>query len=145
MAVKVQSLLVERKEQVFRILIISAAVIVLSLLYFFVDARHSGFFPRCPFFALTGFLCPGCGSQRAVSALLHADVMQAIQYNILLVASLPVLLYSSVVSVSNVFRTKPIIQKIFYSPVFVKIVFVVIVLFWIIRNIAAWPFTLLKG
>ncbi len=145
MAVKVQSLLVERKEQVFRILIIAAAVIVLSLVYFVVDARHSGFFPRCPFFVVTGFLCPGCGSQRAISALLHADVMQAMHYNILLVASLPVLLYSSVVSVLNVFRVKPLIQTIFYSTVFVKIVFVIIVLFWIVRNIAAWPFTMLKG
>lgn len=145
MAVKVQSLLMEKKEQVFRILIIAAAVIVLSLVYFVVDARHSGFFPRCPFFVVTGFLCPGCGSQRAISALLHADVMQAMHYNILLVASLPVLLYSSVVSVLNVFRVKPLIQTIFYSTVFVKIVFVSIVLFWIVRNIAAWPFTMLKG
>lgn len=145
MAVKVQSLLMEKKEQVFRILIIAAAVIVLSLVYFVIDARHSGFFPRCPFFVVTGFLCPGCGSQRAVSSLLHADIIQAMHYNILLVASLPVLLYSSVVSVSNVFRVKPLIQTIFYSTVFVKIVFVIIVLFWIVRNIAAWPFTMLKG
>lgn len=47
--------------------------------------------PPCPLYALTGLLCPGCGSTRALHALLHADPLRALSMNALLVASLPVL------------------------------------------------------
>ncbi len=124
-------------------LIIAATVPVLALLYFFEDARYSGFFPRCPFHSLTGLLCPGCGSQRAISSLLYGDIVQAINYNLLLVMSLPLLIYSASVSLSNVFRTKTVIQHIFYSPAFVKVVFVIVVLFGVFRNIPIYPFTML--
>lgn len=149
----------ERKNELFRILIISAAVFALAILYFFVDARYSGFFPRCPFFALTGLYCPGCGSQRAVSSLLHGDIIKAIHYNVMLAASLPLVLYSAFKTTIywitrdfgdkrsliwlRPFRTDTISQKIFYSPVFVKVVLVIVVLFWILRNIPIYPFTVL--
>ena len=48
-------------------------------------------FPRCPLFFLTGLHCPGCGSQRALHALLHGRVAQAAGLNLLAVLSLPVL------------------------------------------------------
>lgn len=39
------------------------------------------FFPRCFFYGLTGYRCPGCGSQRALHSLLHGDVGTAFSYN----------------------------------------------------------------
>lgn len=151
-----------REKQFLRISIISALICGLALLYFFVDARYSRFFPRCPFFTLTGLYCPGCGSQRAVSALLHGNFITAVHYNALFVASLPLVLYSAIVSLRttvyeiirdfgekrnviwlNLFRPDSIPQKIFYSPVFVKILLVVVVLFWILRNIRFYPFNVL--
>jgi len=139
---------VKRENPFFRILIISAVVCGLALLYFFVDARYSVFFPRCPFFALTGLYCPGCGSQRAVSALLHGDFINAVHYNIMFAASLPFVLYSACVNLKttiywiirdfgkkrhltwlNFFRPGHMPQKIFYSPVFVKVFLVVVLLF----------------
>jgi hypothetical protein len=47
--------------------------------------------PPCPLHALTGLYCPGCGSTRALHALLHGDVVQALAMNPLLVCALPVL------------------------------------------------------
>ena len=82
---RLQPVLVETRKEIFRVIIISATVLLLALLYFFIDARHSGFFPACPLFTLTGLYCPGCGSQRAVSSLLHGDVFEAIDYNVMLV------------------------------------------------------------
>ncbi len=49
-------------------------------------------FPRCMFHVATGLHCPGCGSTRAVHALLHADVGAAFGWNALLVLLLPVLI-----------------------------------------------------
>ena len=42
---------------------------------------ESGLYPRCMFRQLTGLDCPGCGSQRAIHALLHGHVAEAWGYN----------------------------------------------------------------
>ena len=53
------------------------------------DPATAGFFPPCPVRALTGWLCAGCGSQRAVHALLHGEAGAAWASNPLLVVALP--------------------------------------------------------
>jgi hypothetical protein len=57
--------------------------------------------------------------------------------------SVPLLLYSAFVNLRNMFRPKPVIQTIFYSTKFVKIVLAVVVLFGVFRNIPVYPFTIL--
>jgi hypothetical protein len=56
-----------------------------------VDPNEPGHYPTCPFLALTGKFCPGCGSLRAMHALTHGDVAAAAGLNVLALASLPVL------------------------------------------------------
>jgi hypothetical protein len=70
-------------------LALSVLAAALVPLYLFNPAN--GGFPVCPFRALTGLLCPGCGSQRALHDLLHGNVTEAFRYNALLVASIPLL------------------------------------------------------
>lgn len=66
----------------------AVALAAAALLYAFVDpAAH--LFPRCIFLSLTGFQCPGCGSQRAIHALLTGHLSQAWHFNALFVASIP--------------------------------------------------------
>ena len=50
-----------------------------------------GLLPPCPWYALTGLYCPGCGSTRALHSLVHADLAGALAMNPLLVLALPVL------------------------------------------------------
>ena len=50
------------------------------------------FYPKCPFHALTGLNCPGCGSTRALHALLHGDVATAFGFNAVFVVALPFIL-----------------------------------------------------
>jgi hypothetical protein len=118
-------------------------VLILALLYFFFDARTTGIFPHCPFNSITGLYCPGCGSQRAVSALLHGEIGRALQFNILLVISLPLIIYSAIVYILNAFRKKQVNQQIFYSPLFVKLFLVLVIAFGIGRNIPLYPFSIL--
>lgn len=37
----------------------------------------------CPFHAITGLWCPGCGSTRAAYSLMHGQVVDAFRYNLL--------------------------------------------------------------
>jgi len=115
-------------------------VVVLSLLYFLFPATGYHFYPKCIFHEITGLSCPGCGSQRAASALLHGHLLQAMDYNILCVVSIPFILYSAFVFCWNAFSDKKMKQAIFYSPVFVKTVLVTVLLFAVLRNIPAAPF-----
>lgn len=68
-------------------LIIVGGILGLTI-YFLVDPSKT-FMPRCPFYELTGWLCPGCGSQRAIHALLHMNISQAFNFNPLLIIALP--------------------------------------------------------
>ena len=132
------------RNKYFALIISVTAALCAVLLYFFVDARNgNSILPQCPFYSLTGFYCPGCGSQRAFSALLHGDFFGASKFNILIVVALPFILYSACVFVLNTFREKRIVQKIFYSTVFVKMVLIIVLLFWVLRNIPQYPFSLL--
>lgn len=57
-----------------------------------VDPNEAGHYPTCPFLALTGRFCPGCGSLRAVHALAQGDLTTAVGDNVLTVlAVLPLL------------------------------------------------------
>lgn len=47
---------------------------------------------HCPFKLITGLQCPGCGGQRAMYALLHGNVGEAVSYNLFLLYAGPYLL-----------------------------------------------------
>jgi hypothetical protein len=57
-----------------------------------VSPEEPGHYPTCPFRALTGMACPGCGSLRALHDLAHGHVVSALHHNALLVTMLPVAL-----------------------------------------------------
>jgi hypothetical protein len=52
----------------------------LLVLYRFDPVTTRGF-PQCVFHALTGLQCPGCGTTRALHALLHGNVPAAWHFN----------------------------------------------------------------
>ncbi|MEZ5143584.1 MAG: DUF2752 domain-containing protein [Acidimicrobiales bacterium] len=57
------------------------------------DPNQSSAYPQCPFKALTGLDCPGCGLTRGVFSLLHGRVLEALNHNLLLLVILPVFAY----------------------------------------------------
>ena len=120
-------------------LIIGTVVAGMLLLYFFFDARQYPF-PRCPFYVVTNFYCPGCGSQRALSSLLHGEIAQALHNNCLLVFFIPFLLYSAFVQLRSG-GNKPVL--LFYNPLFVRIVLIFVISFWMLRNLPFYPFSIL--
>lgn len=69
--------------------VVLAAVAGASVYTYVVDPNSSGAFPQCPFRAVTGLDCPGCGGLRCVHALLHGDVAAAADHNLLTLLLLP--------------------------------------------------------
>ena len=52
--------------------------------------REAGPYPPCLIHRSTGLFCAGCGSTRAMHALLHGRVWAAFRYNALMVVAVPV-------------------------------------------------------
>lgn len=69
-----------------------AAVVAVGLLYFLFDPAESALAPKCVFHAVTGWDCPGCGSQRMLHALLHGDMAGAWRANPFLLCAMPLLI-----------------------------------------------------
>lgn len=64
-----------------KIILTAAVLLALAAVYFMFDPNTEVAFPKCGFYVLTGWKCPGCGSQRALHALLHGDVLAAFRLN----------------------------------------------------------------
>ena len=120
---------------------VSAVAITVSLFYFYFNPSASRYFPPCIFLSLTGFTCPGCGSQRAFHALLHGEIKQAADFNLLFMSFLPFIFYSAAIKTNNLFRRMKWKQNLFYSTVFVRIILILVLFFWVLRNIPFYPFT----
>ena len=117
------------------VLVFAIVAITASLLYFSFNPASSNFFPKCIFHSLTQLECPGCGSQRAIHALLHGNILQAADLNLLVVIFLPLLCYSGIITIGNSLFDRKWKQPIFYSNHFVKIVLTLVLMFWLLRNI----------
>ena len=103
------------------------------------DPATAGIFPPCPVHYLTGWYCPGCGSLRAMHALLHGNFLQAWAMNPLTVILLPFLSYGLMSEV--LVQTRGIrLPQPALSAGQIRALFVVIVLFGVVRNVPVQPF-----
>lgn len=115
-----------------RLLLLLLFCVVITL-YLLFDPSRVGWFPRCPFRTLTGWQCPGCGSQRAFHSLLHGDIGAAWIYNPALVIGLPFIL---LLLVSEMWRTKsPRFYYYLHHPILLITLIIIIFAWWIGRNL----------
>jgi hypothetical protein len=106
-------------------------LLVLGTIYFIFDPSASVFFPKCPVMMLTGYPCAGCGSQRAIHALLHLDIRTALEYNVLVVIFVPIL---ALMFFSSAFRERfPKLYQLTHHKYVAYASLTVIILWWIIR------------
>ncbi|TDD72886.1 DUF2752 domain-containing protein [Actinomadura darangshiensis] len=101
---------------------------------FRADPNEPGHYPGCPFLALTGYYCPGCGGTRLVYALTHGDVGTAFGLNPLLFVLLPVLGYLFVRWTAMTAQGLPMRSALFRPAVAYSFVGVLIV-YGIVRNL----------
>ncbi|GAA2847170.1 DUF2752 domain-containing protein [Streptosporangium fragile] len=99
-----------------------------------VDPNEPGHYPTCPFLALTGLYCPGCGGLRAVHALVHGDPATAVGLNPVVVVMIPVLAVFWAYWALRSWRGGPPIGKS-VRPVYVWLFLALMIVFWIVRNL----------
>jgi len=79
-----------RRRRLWVALAAAATVVSAGMLLRFPPAVYS-FYPRCPVHEYLHLQCPGCGSTRALAALLHGHVAEALHFNALFAVLLPFL------------------------------------------------------
>ena len=122
----------------YKYIIIAVAIVFLATVYYIYDPSASvGVkFPKCPFLVLTGYKCPGCGSQRAIHALLNLRFADVIHYNALFVPAIPYLILLLVALWKR--NEYPEFHNRLNSYTSCIAVFVIVVVWWITRNIFDW-------
>jgi hypothetical protein len=113
---------------------------VAAVWYF--DPTSSGFFPACPLYSITGFACPGCGMTRGFHALFHGDILTALDFNALIPLVSIFFGYWFLSLLLTAVRGRGFgFGKM--SAGLVGTTFVLLLIFGIVRNIPAYPFTVL--
>ena len=117
-------------------LLLGVALATALAVYFLFDPATTPF-PRCPFLMLTGWLCPGCGSQRAIHSLLHLDIAAAWRYNALLVLSIPYVLLLVVAEWGGA-RRESRLYRALNREWLIWSYFALVIAWWVARNIFGW-------
>ncbi len=112
--------------------ILAAGALVLGVALFRFNPAETAVFPPCPTRALAGVYCPGCGAARASHQLLHGRVGEAFRFNPLLVLMLPVTAW---LALGSFRRPRPWWTS--------RAVLAATLAFTVLRNVPAWPFSLL--
>lgn len=115
--------------------IIAAGAIL--LLYFFVEPKD-GNLPKCVFHEITGLYCPGCGVQRSFHALLKGDILEAFDFNLLFILFLPLIVYFIIIFLLD---KKHAPSSFIYKKKFSILVLVIVLGFWLLRNLPFAPFS----
>lgn len=111
---------------------LAVAAIALIAVYGLADPATS-WFPRCPIKAVTGYDCPGCGSQRMLHALLHGNFAQAWEMNPFLMIMVPVV---ALVIVSELWPDRlPRLHRAVTSPAAIVAVIAATALWTVVRNL----------
>ncbi|MBE0535989.1 MAG: DUF2752 domain-containing protein [Phycisphaerae bacterium] len=122
--------------------LLGGAAALLAVMLFAFDPATSGWFPPCLLYAATGLYCPGCGSLRGLHALLHGDILGALDLNAFMVVSLPFIAYSILRGCTEaVFGSAP--RPVFLRAGWIWTMLAAIVTYGILRNVPVWPFTML--
>ncbi|MFN8360044.1 MAG: DUF2752 domain-containing protein [Candidatus Kapaibacterium sp.] len=122
--------------------VLLVGVVFFAVFLFLYNSKTMHILPRCPFNWATGYYCPGCGTTRGLHRLLHGDIAGALRANVLMIVTVPYVVYSIVRYLSlSLLGTQ--LPAIILKPIVVQLLAVLVIVFWVVRNIPVYPCTLL--
>lgn len=108
-------------------------ILVIVGYYFLLNPyEQEYFFISCPFYQISGYQCPGCGSQRAFHELLHLQIFEATKQNALFVISMPYFLLIFLTSFNKEKYQK--LRQILIGNKTLLFLLIIAILFGIFRN-----------
>lgn len=110
-------------------------LVALLMLYYLVDPLSLKFPIKCPWYLLTGTQCPACGFQRAMHALVHGEVGEALKYNYFFVFSIPYASLAVLVSWYNFDHTFDRLKNFVFHSLTLKCYVILYFGWWILRNV----------
>ena len=114
----------------------AAAALVVTGYVAAVAPNAAGHYPTCPFLALTGWYCPGCGALRAVHALAHGDLSTALARNPAAVVAFAYIVVAWALWLARTVRGRP--QRWLAPPWVLYTVLGAVVMFGVLRNVPGW-------
>lgn len=119
------------KKTVLKIVLIVAAIGIA----YYIFGSVTGLWIPCMTHMLTGAWCPGCGTTRALLALMRLDVAEAFHDNAALMILAPLwIIYGILCAVSAKFRSNTLLKIMFWVSVALEVIFTVL------RNIPYFSF-----
>ncbi len=114
--------------------ILGLLFLAVALYYFFLNPyQQTDFFMSCPFYKITGYQCPGCGSQRAFHELLHFHFFEAFKQNALFVLGIPYVLLIFYANFNKEKHQK--LRQVLVGNKTLLILLIVAILFGVLRNL----------
>lgn len=117
-------------------------IVGVAVFLFAVSPKDCRWIPCCPFYWATGLYCSGCGTLRGLHELFHGNVVRAAKYNIMVFVLVPVAIGVLTSEVAILLRGRPL-SLWRCSARECRILVVVLVLHFVLRNIPVYPFRLL--
>jgi hypothetical protein len=105
-----------------------------ALLLCFPPSRYA-FYPQCPIYQYLHLQCPGCGTTRALAALLHGHLLEALRLNALTTLTIFLVAVYAILCYRRMYRGEPlqwprVPNAVLYTA------FIVTAAFTIARNLA---------
>lgn len=119
-----------------KIMIVIAVLLIGGTVFFVFNPEHHSWMPKCPFYALTGYKCAGCGTMRAIHNLLHLRFAQAWSYNPFLILMAPYLLLLLVLWIVPYDRLTKL-RNFAYHYITLYCFLALLILWWVGRNLLA--------
>lgn len=119
---------------IWKILILAVPLLAGCTLLFAFRPEQVTWIPQCPFYALTGYQCAGCGTLRAIHCLLHLQFGQAWAYNPFMILTIP---YLFVLALLWILPEKhlPKLRFFAYHHVTIYVFLGLLFLWWVGRNL----------
>jgi hypothetical protein len=118
-----------------------------SAFLYAVDPNRHAVYPQCLLYRTTGIYCAGCGATRAIHALLHGRVLEALHDNALFILALPPLLFLAGSYTLSAWRSRVWpevwVENRSLARRGIGILFLLLG-FMALRNLPGWPFDWLK-
>ncbi|MDO5522923.1 MAG: DUF2752 domain-containing protein [Bacteroidia bacterium] len=124
-----------KTKKIFIAAAISLVFVAAVFMFYSFDPEKVAIFPQCPFLLVTGYECPGCGSQRAIHQLLRLNFKSAFSHNTLIIFLIPYIFLGIYLEFFNKKHRFPRLEKIFFGKWAAVIVVLVIVVYWVVRNV----------